>query len=214
MVWWVAILPLVVVLNIVLALLPIKADFHFQREKEDQLGRLYIRLAGLFAMKVEGERAEHDGSGWKPLINLKVGSKVWKLSQHRKKTLDPTEWTAKYIRQRLKAFDKVMSVGQPFSHYILTRATVSHLSWNTTFGTGDAALTGVLAGVAWSVKSFTVAVLNRKTRGLYTKPHLKVSPVYNATCLITDFHCIFRFRAGHIIGAVASALWQSRQRRG
>ncbi|HEX3033209.1 MAG TPA: DUF2953 domain-containing protein [Bacillota bacterium] len=170
-------------------------------------------FAGLLSLKVEDEPPHQGEGGWKPLINVSLGSKAWDLSTLRKRTLDPTDWTLSYLRERISQFRKALRTMRPFMQYLLRRATVRHLSWNTTFGTGDAALTGFLAGFGWTIKSGLVSMLSTKTRGLRSKPHVRISPLYTETCLVTHFHCIFEFRVGHIIGAVASALWQSRQRR-
>ncbi|MBO8170424.1 MAG: DUF2953 domain-containing protein [Bacillaceae bacterium] len=77
---------------------------------------------------------------------------------------------------------------------------VDELKWHTSIGTGDAAETGLLSGIIWSVKGALVGVVSQYF-SLRTVPRLHVSPSYQSPSLSVQFSCIVRFRVGHAMVA-------------
>lgn len=71
-------------------------------------------------------------------------------------------------------------------------------SWQTRFGTGDAASTAILYGIIWGVKATAYSVLSRWVHFRST-PSFLVVPDYNKATLAVVFDGIFRFRIGQII---------------
>jgi hypothetical protein len=96
---------------------------------------------------------------------------------------------------------------------LLRRFHVESLRWHSAIGTGDAAETGVLTGLAWGLKSTVVGVA-----GAYVQwdrpPQIQVDPVFHEPHLETDFQCIVRFRIGHAILAGIRLLLNFRVRGG
>lgn len=72
--------------------------------------------------------------------------------------------------------------------------------WNSTFGLKDAASTGKLTGVFWTIKGIAQAVLFQFCT-VRCKPQLSVIPKFNYSrdSIEMDFHCIFSFRLGNAI---------------
>ncbi len=83
----------------------------------------------------------------------------------------------------------------------LGHVKVDQLIWKSRIGTGDAAETGVLTGIAWSVKSTLIGYITSYIQ-LYTIPKMDIAPSFHETKLETTFRCIFRFRViyGVVIG--------------
>jgi hypothetical protein len=59
----------------------------------------------------------------------------------------------------------------------LTRVHMTHWSWSTRIGVGDAAYTAVLIGLVWSIKSIIIGYLSYQIRFEQT-PKLQVVPVW------------------------------------
>jgi len=81
--------------------------------------------------------------------------------------------------------------------YLAGKTAVRKFSLRFALGTGDAAETGILYGVAWiiigNIMAITGSYLNIK------EPRITVVPVFNQVQLSADFNCIISIRLGHII---------------
>ncbi|MGD8189734.1 DUF2953 domain-containing protein [Brevibacillus ginsengisoli] len=86
------------------------------------------------------------------------------------------------------------------------------IAWHTKVGIGDAAATGTLTGIVWSVKSMILASLTRYVT-LRTFPRLSVQPEWNGIGVRTEVRCIFTVRVGHIIVAGIRILLKLRKGR-
>ena len=82
----------------------------------------------------------------------------------------------------------------------LKKVHVSKFDWSTQFGTGDAASTGILTGIAWAIKGVTLGLFS-KYFTVTDHPIIGVTPHFNKEVFQTRFQCIFRFRIGHAIVA-------------
>ncbi|MEX2103766.1 MAG: DUF2953 domain-containing protein [Bacilli bacterium] len=84
---------------------------------------------------------------------------------------------------------------------VLRHVKVDELIWKSRIGTGDAAETGVLTGIAWSVKSTLIGYITSYIQ-LFTIPKMDIAPSFHETKLETTFRCVFRFRViyGVVIG--------------
>ncbi|MDR6224553.1 DUF2953 domain-containing protein [Desmospora profundinema] len=87
------------------------------------------------------------------------------------------------------------------------------LTWKSHLGTGDAAETGVLTGLAWGVKTSLVGFMGSYIRWV-VRPHLDVVPYFQERRLETDLDCMIRFRLGHAILAVIRLLTRMRGKGG
>lgn len=91
-----------------------------------------------------------------------------------------------------------------YHHWLLVveklekRGQIHRFLWKTRLGTGDAAETSFLYGLAWSLKSGIVAFLTSRFR-FVQKPIIEVIGDYQGVSLDTVFDCIFRAKLGYII---------------
>ncbi len=100
------------------------------------------------------------------------------------------------------------------TNYILSKTTVRQLSCQTKFGTGDAALTGVLTGLVWALLTNFLSWFTHQVKQTTSSPQVSVDPVFADSTFAIEFRCIFEVRLGHIIIAGVTAMRRIRQRRG
>lgn len=90
-------------------------------------------------------------------------------------------------------------VKHSFCH-LLRNTRINKMVWETGYGLDDPFLTGMTAGLVWSVKGVLVSLISRCCRIMRT-PQLKVVPDFRNTCLLTYFESVFSTRAVYIVTA-------------
>ncbi len=88
---------------------------------------------------------------------------------------------------------------------LLAATACEKLSWRTGLGTGDAALTGLAAGLAWQLKSSAYAGMRRRL-GSVPRPAFGVRPLYAREGVDIELECIFSIRLGNVINAITTAI--------
>jgi hypothetical protein len=81
---------------------------------------------------------------------------------------------------------------------LLKRMTVTKFTWHTNIGLGDAALTGTMTGVGWSVKGCIAGMISHYMK-LKTVPNITITPSFQQTFLETRLVCMIHFRIGYAI---------------
>jgi hypothetical protein len=85
---------------------------------------------------------------------------------------------------------------------------VLDLNIDIIFGCENAALTGILAGLAWSVIYLYIRTLSFYLNFDIDNTNVNVTPVFiKHEPLQLDINCIFRLRVGHIIIASSIVAW-------
>lgn len=110
------------------------------------------------------------------------------------------------------------AVNHVHNFYPTLRDFLKHLqckeiTWHTRIGIGDAAATGTLTGIVWSVKSIILASVTRYVT-LRAFPRISVQPEWNGVGVRTQFRCIISFRVGHAIVAGIRILMKLLKERG
>ncbi|MEH6973825.1 DUF2953 domain-containing protein [Bacillus sp. JJ675] len=103
----------------------------------------------------------------------------------------------KSMRQIKNLVEQIRNL-QPVIRKFMKRIHVTKLEWTSVLGLPDAALTGIATGGAWSVKSASMAMLDRFL-SFDRRPEYQVIPVFNSPSSKTHLTCIFHFRVGHAI---------------
>jgi Protein of unknown function (DUF2953) len=78
----------------------------------------------------------------------------------------------------------------------LKKVKVRELEWHSQIGIGDAAHTGMLTGLAWSIKGGVVGIISQYMQ-LHTTPVITITPEFNVYCSRTKLQCMIQFRIGH-----------------
>ncbi|MGP3562187.1 MULTISPECIES: DUF2953 domain-containing protein [Geobacillus] len=91
--------------------------------------------------------------------------------------------------------------------------TITTWEWKTNIGTGDAASTGLVAGLGWSLKYTITGAVSRYTK-MNTIPVIVIVPAYDRIVSETSFLCMFHFRIGHAMVAGLRIIkhWRGRRR--
>ncbi len=212
--WWLYILAILIIILILLLVMPVRADFLYQRQGADDLFRVKISsFGGLLNLNLVVPVVEQSFNWLKPFFRLVLRSRVGGLKLKEETILDPAEWSWERIKLWLKEAKWAVPIVKPGARYLLSKSVIRHLSWQTRLGTGDAAVTGMLAGLAWGLNSTLFAWLTHRVRKIVDRPKISVVPVFAASAFALDIHCIFEVRVGHIIIAGATAIrkiWQQR----
>ncbi|GGM26512.1 hypothetical protein GCM10011351_10290 [Paraliobacillus quinghaiensis] len=176
---------LIIILIIVSILLislfiSIKFTVEIKWEQQDLLYLLIIHVAGIPCYKQE-EIIEMDMSeeGTEDLVE---GSKniISGFKERFKKYINLYEKRhiiQKLIRRRLR------------------KVKVHTFDWETTIGTADAASTGMISGLCWSIKGSVGAMLDSFMK-LKTTPNYQVTPVFQEKLINSTCTCIFSIRLG------------------
>lgn len=82
----------------------------------------------------------------------------------------------------------------------LKKIKVTEFEWHSQIGIGDAAHTGMITGVAWSIKGGVVGLISSYMK-LQTAPVMTISPAFNVFCSRTKLKCMIQFRFGQAIFA-------------
>ncbi len=79
--------------------------------------------------------------------------------------------------------------------FLIRRAKMEHVSWETRIGTHDAYYTALAAGWLWGIKGFLLTALYRYTNSRNCHPpQMRVAPVFNLVVFDTRFKTVFQLR--------------------
>ena len=181
---------------VVLYLMPIALSIDIKRVKENDSITIGVKtLYGLLKFKTEIPFMEIVFRNGKPALKYKVevaDKKRSKLFARFTKLFSVTEGGEildiyKENKYRIKNALK----------YITRKTVIKNFNLKFKLGTGDAAETGILYGVAWivigSVMTLAGSYLN------IIEPRIAVVPIFNQVQLRTELSCIISIRLGHII---------------
>lgn len=153
---------------------------------------------------------EEDSIVMKQELNVDVAETNKKTKQKKKMTVNMLIERYQKVRQLIadiKGFNQIMK--RFFSHISITR-----LEWQSQFGAGDAALTGMLVGGIWSLKGIAIGMISQAV-SLQAYPKIDITPNFQQTLIETKLLCMFSFRIGHAMVAAFRTLkyWKGRKQR-
>lgn len=116
----------------------------------------------------------------------------------------------KTIYNLLKIPPKINQVIALFKHYkkiyisfmeeLYLSIQCEKFIWKTRCGSEDAALTAIMAGGLWGLKSLVFQKMKSRIQ-VIAVPQIYVIPVYNQSIFEFDIQCIFSIRLGNVINA-------------
>lgn len=110
----------------------------------------------------------------------------------------PQKW-----RQIIHEINFYIHLYRRFARQLQRNMTCEGFYWQTRFGNDDAALTGMIVGAFWVIKSEILVMLQRRLK-FSAMPNIKVIPVYDSAVFEVAFKCIFAIRVGNVINAMFS----------
>lgn len=134
----------------------------------------------------------------KPEIILKQKTKQATTNNQKKtrKKITPKDVlnTLHNVQEITKHIVGLHKIIRKFLHHI----HIQEFEWHTCLGVGDAAHTGIVNGVAWSIKSFILQLLSRYMQFM-NPPQISITPDFNHFVSKTRLKCMIDFRLGHAI---------------
>ena len=190
------------VLLILLILVPfttLSIRFQYHREgTDDELGVAVYWIGGLIRYNFSAPLLNWTERG--DLVvrqEIQTGKGKNLTTQKKRITLETIRRYTKFFQRLRRRIHDLNDTVRPFLRHV----TCERLEWVSTIGTGDAAETGILTGMAWAIKTMLVSVAGKYVRWA-RYPKLNVRPCFGEKRLESDLLCIVRFRLGHLILAV------------
>ncbi|MEG6521062.1 DUF2953 domain-containing protein [Desulfotomaculum sp. 1211_IL3151] len=98
--------------------------------------------------------------------------------------------------------------------HLLGHLNLERFIWKLKIGTGDAAATGIITGLAWSIMGGFTAAFYKKIALGRPKPELHVEPNFKKEVFSTSLDCIFKIRVGNIMITGIKIIYKKVKRRG
>lgn len=188
----------VFVLILLFTLIPI--DIRIEIRKNDENSRMYLGLRTFFGLLNLGIEI--------PFMEIII--KNGRLGLRYK-----SEVVNRSFNKLFASFKKFMSMEEseglykkyknnkariiPVLKYLRTRLSIKDISIKLNIGTGDAAETGIIYGLAWMIIGGVFTLL--RSFKIKNEPEISVIPVFDKIQTNVDFNCIIRMKLGHIINA-------------
>ncbi|WP_380705967.1 DUF2953 domain-containing protein [Salinithrix halophila] len=201
MIWGIIIGTLILFLLLLLFFTSVRIRIVYRRKGEEDGFFLQVRwLWGLVRYRWVAEGFALTGQG------LKVKEKKEGTTGTDKKKRTRIGLAAmKKAKEKVQDFRENVVNLYGVMRYFLSKVVCEKLVWISDLGTGDAAETGIITGLAWGIKANLVGVV-----GSYFQwrrpPQLDIRPYFIEARLETDLECIFRFKVRHAILAVMRLL--------
>lgn len=203
------ILALIIVLVVLVVFTPVRIIMFYERVHEKD--HLTVEMTAWFRLI----RYKYEIPVMKLLSNrLKIIKEV-ESSVQTQGTTDETAITKEKIDKWIRDYRNMVEHIHDFFPTVrrfMKQIQCKEVVWQTSLGIGDAAATGTLTGVVWSIKSLIIATLSRSVT-LQTYPRISVQPVWNEAVIHTKIRCILMFRVGHAILAGIRLLLKLRKGR-
>lgn len=98
--------------------------------------------------------------------------------------------------QKAKEFAKHVVRLNEIIKKFLGHISITKFEWQTKIGTGNAATTGMIVGLGWSLKYSLLAFFSKYMK-LKTSPFFMITPSFHEAASETKFVCMIHFRIGH-----------------
>ncbi len=195
---WITILFLILLIFIFIIMVQ-KSRFEIEYWREGADGRLLVNLRGPFgAIFPVIERKPSDEEGLVSQLMRRTEDVLGPGDQQTamQALLDKIPQLSQFLRQL-----PLLKTYRPLLGYFIKHSHIESLTWETKLGTGNAAGTGILVGLAWSLKGSLLAWIQNQGKPLGGKSAIVVTPSFQTNCFCTFFHCILSIRNVHVITA-------------
>ncbi|SFS91903.1 DUF2953 domain-containing protein [Marininema halotolerans] len=195
--WWLILIAILVVLLSLLPLTTLRIRIVYQRREENDEATVTVYwLWGLIRYRWKASQIEwtKEGIDVKEKMKSNIPSPKKKLRERiNLASIQRASRSWRYLQQNIVHLSNII-------RFFFSRMVCEKLEWTSRLGTGDAAETGVLTGIAWGVKYGVVGLIDSHIQWK-SAPYINVSPLFTEERLETDFECIVRFKVGHAIRA-------------
>lgn len=192
----------IILLVILISILPLRFKFQYRKkEKDDFISFTWQVFPGLWGITAEIPFLKVSTSAVWPVFRMVAqleGEKGRPLAEKEKKvTLD--EHKLKRIFRKLPGIINGLGELKALGRWFLGKISLREFSWCTEIGTNEAAKTGILVGVLWSLKSMIYGYLYTMAGKVKNNPQISVCPDFQKEKAFCNMICIFDISCGHII---------------
>ncbi|MCL6558722.1 MAG: DUF2953 domain-containing protein [Firmicutes bacterium] len=194
----------------------IKIRFQYFRLNEDDIVSIEFFLWGVFHHKVEIPvlmlRQKMAGFSLISRTELETGQGTPQEIMSRENHITVT--SVQQLLDKLHKWLSWLQVVQEDIDFFLEHLVLERFYWRISFGTTDAAATGMLAGLAWSLAGVVTALFYHKIAPSRVQPVIKVEPDFEKAGFATSADCIFKIRIGYIMVTGLKILKKKANRQG
>jgi hypothetical protein len=200
MMWLLYVLLFIILLLITLAISNLKVKIDLMHKADDDHLKVTLRLWRFIRYTMDIPLIQVDEDDGSVVVKQKqyAGEQKDTSSAEKQKKVTPNEMVGKMKKMRT-LINRVVGFHEIVKKFV-RHITIHQLNWKSSFGTGDAAHTGVLTGVIWSLKGSIVGLLSHYMQ-LKAKPQLEVVPQFQKLHSETHLMCMISFRIGHAMVA-------------
>jgi energy-coupling factor transporter transmembrane protein EcfT len=198
--WVLYVLIFIILLLIILAFSKLKVKINIMHTGDDDHFKVTMQLWRFIRYTIDVPLIQVDEEDATVVMKQKkyAGKDSETASNDQEKRLTPKKMI-KNMKKMQKLVNRVIGFHEIVKKFV-RHITIHQLNWKSSFGTGDAAHTGVLTGVIWSLKGSIVGLLSHYMQ-LRTKPQLEVVPQFQKLHSETHLLCMISFRIGHTMFA-------------
>jgi hypothetical protein len=191
----VIIVVIVFLLVFVLSMMKLSITIFFQHAQDDDKWKITFRtLFGIIRYTIHIPLAKIETESPGIVVDHKETVKNISESKPKRSKYTPKEMIDSF--QKTKEFAQHVIRLNEIIKKFLRHISITKLEWQTKIGTGDAAATGMIVGLGWSLKYSLVALLSKYMK-LKTAPCLMITPSFHEAVSETKFVCMIHFRIGH-----------------
>jgi hypothetical protein len=210
---WLAVILASIIFTYALARVKIFIRLFYRRKAADDYVRLEVyllrRLLAYNTTIPVVQIVKHHGLPWLRTEEKsgqdKIKTRPGREQRFAANTIDvylnkPLKW-----RHMVREVNFLYHLYRRFSRRIQRAMRCEKFLWRTGFGCDDAAMTGILSGVLWVLKSEVFLLLKRRIN-FAARPTIRVQPIFDTVLLEVEFECIFTIRVGNVINAAWSLI--------
>ncbi len=193
---YIAVFFVLFLLFIILFVIKINAAVEYERnEKEEWIRIAFYTKKNLLRYEYKVPLLKKEGDKIKFKL-VKGQSREMQGGTAESERLMPIDIIKKYISFRVYLKDHGDLI-EEIRNYLNKKDIHVELNIELTQGTGDAAQTGLICGLLWSVAGILVTWLSRYLKAF--KKGIKISPCFDKSIFKVEASCIFHVRLVHII---------------
>ncbi|AMV11971.1 UNVERIFIED_ORG: DUF2953 family protein [Anoxybacillus amylolyticus] len=209
----IAVIATVVLLLLLVAWMKVSVTVVFRHVKDDDECKIVVRtLFGLlrYTVRIPLIKLDMDPDAPGVAFLQKKGVEGTRGKEEKKGKLTLKK-IADLFRQLKRFLEQVVDLHEIMKQFY-RHVTITKWEWKTRIGTGDAASTGLLVGLGWSLKYMIIGAASRYMN-MKTTPAVAIVPAYDRAASETVFLCMIQFRIGHamVAGLRVVKHWRGRR---
>ncbi|MGY4689217.1 DUF2953 domain-containing protein [Salibacterium sp. K-3] len=193
--WMIGATAVLFILCFLTVVTPVTVRLHFQYAQKKQDILMRVSFWHIFYKKIDLPVLSLEEETGSIVAKEKTGTNLGEAREKERKET-PQELQSQW--QALSVWLRHLDDMRPLFFSFLNKWKIKRFSWKTRFGTGDAAWTGLLSGLSWSVKQ-TAAGLLSAVMQMTCRPEVDVSPDFQNRQFETELTCMVTVRLGHAI---------------